>query len=59
MHAYANWILPYHKYLKGDEDFSYLNRDNPRGEYSSLTNGGFSSVNVQANYPATASGISP
>ena len=28
VHAYANWILPYHKYLKGDEDFSYLNRDN-------------------------------
>ena len=28
MHAYANWILPYHKYLKGDEDFSYLNRGN-------------------------------
>ena len=28
IHAYANWILPYHKYLKGDEDFSYLNRDN-------------------------------
>ena len=37
----------------------YLNRDNPRGEYSSLTNGGFSSINVQANYPATPSGISP
>ena len=37
----------------------YLNRDNPRGEYSSLTNGGFSSINVQANYPATAPGISP
>ena len=28
LHAYANWILPYHKYLKGDEDFSYLNRGN-------------------------------
>ena len=28
MHAYANWILPYHKYVKGDEEFSYLNRDN-------------------------------
>ena len=28
LHAYANWILPYHKYLKGDQDFSYLNRDN-------------------------------
>ena len=28
LHAYANWIMPYHKYLKGDEDFSYLNRNN-------------------------------
>ena len=28
MHAYANWILPYHKYVKGDEEFSYLNRNN-------------------------------
>ena len=28
LHAYANWILPYHKYLKGDDDFTYLNRDN-------------------------------
>ena len=28
LHAYANWILPYHKYLKGDDDFNYLNRDN-------------------------------
>ena len=28
LHAYANWILPYHKYLKGDSDFNYLNRDN-------------------------------
>jgi len=28
MHAYANWILPYHHYIAGDEDFSYLHRDN-------------------------------
>ena len=28
LHAYANWILPYHKYLKGDDDFNYLNRNN-------------------------------
>jgi len=28
MHAYANWILPYHKYIKGDELCSYLNRNN-------------------------------
>ncbi len=28
LHAYANWILPYHKYIAGDENFSYLNRNN-------------------------------
>ena len=28
LHAYANYILPYHKYVMGDEDFSYLNRNN-------------------------------
>ena len=28
LHAYANYILPYHKYVVGDEDFSYLNRNN-------------------------------
>ena len=28
LHSYANYILPYHKYFKGDEDFSYLNRNN-------------------------------
>jgi hypothetical protein len=27
LHIYGNWILPYHKYLKGNEDFSYLHRD--------------------------------
>ena len=28
VHAYANWILPYHEYLTGDSDFNYLNRNN-------------------------------
>lgn len=28
IHAYANWILPHHKYVVGDENFSYLNRNN-------------------------------
>ncbi|QDP67763.1 MAG: hypothetical protein GOVbin3530_22 [Prokaryotic dsDNA virus sp.] len=28
VHAYANYILPYHSYFKGDEAFSYLNRNN-------------------------------
>ena len=28
LHTYGNWILPYHKYLKGDEAVSYLNRNN-------------------------------
>ena len=28
LHAYGNWILPYHKYIKGDSDFNYLNRNN-------------------------------
>ena len=28
VHAYGNWILPYHHYVKGDEDFSYLHRNN-------------------------------
>jgi hypothetical protein len=28
LHAYGNWIMPYHKYLKGDGDFTYLNRNN-------------------------------
>ena len=28
LHAYANCILPYHHYFKGDEDVSYLNRNN-------------------------------
>ena len=28
LHAYGNYILPMHRYIKGDEDFSYLNRNN-------------------------------
>lgn len=28
LHSYASWIMPHHKYFKGDEDFSYLNRNN-------------------------------
>ena len=28
LHAYGSYLLPYHRYLKGDEDFSYLNRNN-------------------------------
>lgn len=28
LHAYANYILPYHRYIKGDEEVSYLNRNN-------------------------------
>ena len=28
LHAFGNWILPYHKYIAGSEEFSYLNRNN-------------------------------
>jgi len=28
MHLYGSYLLPYHKYVQGDEDFSYLNRNN-------------------------------
>jgi len=28
LHAYANYILPFHKYVAGEEEFSYLNRNN-------------------------------
>ena len=27
-HSYFNYILPYHKYFRGEEEFSYLNRNN-------------------------------
>ena len=28
MHVYGSYLPPYHKYIKGDENFSYLNRNN-------------------------------
>ena len=28
LHAYGNLILPYHSYVAGEEEFSYLNRNN-------------------------------
>ena len=28
LHAFGSWILPHHKYVKGEETFSYLNRNN-------------------------------
>ena len=28
LHAYGSYLLPYHKYVHGDEAFSYLNRSN-------------------------------
>lgn len=28
LHAYGNYILPYHEYIAGDENVSYLNRNN-------------------------------
>ena len=28
LHAYGSYLLPYHKYVKGDESFSYHNRNN-------------------------------
>ena len=28
LHAYVNYILPAHKYIAGEEEFSYLNRNN-------------------------------
>ena len=28
IHLYGSYLLPYHKYVQGDEDFSYLNRNN-------------------------------
>ena len=28
IHTYGNYILPYHKYVMGDKDLSYLNRNN-------------------------------
>jgi len=28
LHAFGNYILPYHNYIAGEEEFSYLNRNN-------------------------------
>ena len=28
VHAYGNYILPYHRYIQGDERATYLNRNN-------------------------------
>ena len=28
LHAYGSYLLPYHEYVHGDADFSYLNRNN-------------------------------
>ncbi len=28
LHAYGSYLPPYHKYVSGDEDFSYFNRNN-------------------------------
>ena len=28
LHAYGNYILPFHKYIQGDQNVSYLNRNN-------------------------------
>jgi len=40
LHAYANWILPYHEYIKGNEDFSYLHRNSwGKGGHNNLLEG--------------------
>lgn len=28
LHSYVNWLPPFHKYVSGDSDFNYLNRNN-------------------------------
>ena len=38
---------------------SYLNQDNPRGEYGELRKGGFSPITVKQTFPTTPSGINP
>ena len=39
-HAYANYILPHHKYVKGNEDFSYLHRNSwGKGGHNDLLDG--------------------
>ena len=40
LHAYANWILPHHEYIKGNEDFSYLHRNSwGKGGHNNLLEG--------------------
>ena len=40
LHAYANWILPHHKYVQGNEDFSYLHRNSwGKGGHNDLLGG--------------------
>jgi hypothetical protein len=40
LHAYGNWILPYHKYVQGNEDFSYLHRNSwGKGGHNDLLDG--------------------
>ena len=40
LHAYGNWILPHHKYIKGNEDFSYLHRNSwGKGGHNNLLKG--------------------
>ena len=40
LHAYGNWILPYHKYVQGNEDFSYLHSNSwGKGGHNDLLDG--------------------
>lgn len=40
LHAYGNWIMPHHKYIKGNEDFSYLHRNSwGKGGHNDLLGG--------------------
>ena len=40
LHTYGSWILPYHKYVQGNEDFSYLHRNSwGKGGHNDLLNG--------------------
>ena len=40
LHAYGSWILPYHKYIQGNEDFSYLHRNSwGKGGHNDLLDG--------------------
>lgn len=40
LHTYFNWILPYHNYIKGNEDFSYLHRNSwGKGGHNNLLDG--------------------